>query len=461
MRWLGEWELRLWQGVYPVLLQALLQLVKRKALRDKNLQDGLQGREGLWERLGAQVAKRSWGRPLVWFHVASAGEFLQALPVMERCVARGWECGLTYSSVNALRWLERMSSRLPLGVVFTEFLPADTRWNAQRLLATVQPQSLVFVSYDLWPQLIWEASRQQVPLFLISAIVHSGSFREAHPLGRSLYRTLYRQFDRMFAVSEEDAARIRRSVGGGVNLQVTGDTRCDSVLERRDRMAPLEWPEWLRERFVFVAGSIWPEDERCIASALNQSLHKHPELLVVLAPHEPTPEHLNSAEEAFQDWPQARWSEYGVKLSPETRVLVIDAVGVLAQLYQVAQAAFVGGAFTTGVHNTMEPASFGVPVVFGPRFDNALEARTMLQRNAAFSVDSLEAFAAHLRRWLENPEECRQQGQRARRVIEEQRGAAEACVPWILPESSPAYVGGTLSSGGSSRKRRATTQAVT
>jgi 3-deoxy-D-manno-octulosonic-acid transferase len=424
MRWLEEWELRLWQGVYPVLLQALLQLVKRKALRDKNLQDGLQGRKGLWERLGAQVAKRSWGRPLVWFHVASAGEFLQALPVMERCVARGWECGLTYSSVNALRWLERMSSRLPIGVVFTEFLPADTRWNAQRLIATVQPQSLVFVSYDLWPQLIWEASRQQVPLFLISAIVHSGSFREAH-------------------------------------LQVTGDTRCDSVLERRDRMAPLEWPEWLRERFVFVAGSIWPEDERCIASALNQSLHKHPELLVILAPHEPTPEHLNSAEEAFQDWPQARWSEYDVKLSPETRVLVVDAVGVLAQLYQVAQAAFVGGAFTTGVHNTMEPASFGVPVVFGPRFDNALEARTMLQRNAAFSVDSSEAFAAHLRRWLENPEECRQQGQRARQVIEEQRGAAEACVPWILPESSPAYVGGTLSSGGSSRKRRATTQAVT
>ncbi len=409
----------------------MLAVVRRKAQRHENLRLRLEGLTGLWEHLETQLQARNPEQPLAWFHVASAGEYLQAVPVMERLQAQGWQCGLTYSSINAARWLEREASAAAR-LLFTSFLPEDTQANAQRLLNRVAPQQVIFVSYDLWPGLIWESHRAQVPLHLISAIVHAGSFREAHPLGRSLYRTLYRCFQSLHAVSEEDATRIRRSWPQAHPLTVMGDTRCDSVLERRDRLTPPELPAWLQERFIWVAGSTWPEDEACFLPGLEQMLGAHPELLAILVPHEPHEPHLQELETRLApQGPVVRWSQRD-RLTPETRVLLVDAIGVLAGLYSHAHAAYVGGAFTTGVHNTMEPAARGLPVAFGPRFDNALEARRMVERGVAHTVETPEAFAQVLKGWLEAPEEARQQGRQARALIEAQQGAAERCLPWLL-----------------------------
>lgn len=423
-------ETRLWQGIYPLLLQLLLIVVRRQARTRENLRLRLEGLQGLWDRLEEQLQNRNPDQPLAWFHVASAGEYLQALPVMERLQAQGWQCGLTYSSINADRWLEREAGSQTL--CFTSFLPEDTLANAQRLLRLIRPQQVVFVSYDLWPGLIWEVARASVPLHLISAIVHAGSFREAHPLGRSLYRTLYRCFNSLHAVSEEDAARIRRSWPAAQPLTVMGDTRCDSVLERRDRLTPPELPAWLQQRFVWVAGSTWPADEACFLPGLEQALASHPELLAILVPHEPHEPHLQELEARLSSQgPVLRWSQREA-LTPETRVLLVDAVGVLAGIYHHAHAAYVGGAFTTGVHNTMEPAARGLPVVFGPRFDNALEARRMVEAGVAHSVETPEAFTAVLKDWLQHPDVAQTQGAQAQALIESQQGAADRCLPWLL-----------------------------
>ena len=147
---------RFWFAVYNLFfLPLFFGIVNLLAFFKTNIRESLEKRKNQWERLGDGVSKRDWQKPLVWLHVASAGEFLQAQPVIERCVAGGAECVLTYSSINAYRWLESPQQAKIPGLLATEFLPTDTLWNARRLLGLLQPSRLVWVSYDLWPNLVW------------------------------------------------------------------------------------------------------------------------------------------------------------------------------------------------------------------------------------------------------------------------------------------------------------------
>ena len=417
------------------LLPLLLGIVKLLAFSKTNIRESLEKREGQWERLADGVSKRDWQKPLIWLHVASAGEFLQAQPVIERCVAEGAECVLTYSSINAYRWLERPQQSKIEGLLATEFLPPDTLWNARRLLGLLQPSRLVWVSYDLWPNLVWEAHQQKIPQSLISAIVHSDSRRTGNIVGRSFYHSIYECLEHILTVSEADRQRILSAIPEHPKVEVMGDTRCDSVLERRDRLKIPELPQAAKDGFVFVAGSTWPPDEECIFSALKEALTEFPELFLILAPHEPTEKYLENAEKYFAGIPLVRWSN--IPTSPEgVRILLIDSVGILAGLYHSAKMAYVGGAFTTGVHNILEPLAMGATVAFGPKHDNSTEALQMIEQKLVNTVKNSAEFRKLLFNLLADQESCLELGRQSRVFVESQAGAAELCVPLLMKDLS-------------------------
>ena len=422
--------------LYNLVLLPLLRIVVRvKARKDSRIREGLERRREVWERLGTALGERDWQKPLLWFHVASAGELLQAQPVISRCAAEEWQCVLTYSSVNALRWVERMGG-VP-DVLAADFLPEDTMFHARRLLGLIQPSGIVHVSYDLWPNLIWEAQRQGIPQGLISALVHAGSAREAKWHGRAFYRSLYEALEFAGAVAETDRSRILRSAPQHPEVFVMGDTRCDSVLERRDRLSPPEFPEVVAGKFLLVAGSIWPPDEECITPGLKSALFTNPDLFVIAAPHEPTESHLKSVETAFAEFQPLRWSQRE-GADAQTRMLVVDQVGLLAGLYRGADLAYVGGAFTTGVHNTLEPAAMGLPVICGPRYDNSHETLSMIEHGLAFTVQTPESFTTVLKDLLSNRKRCQELGTQVREFVEAQAGASEQATRRIrqwLPET--------------------------
>ena len=427
---------RFWFAAYNLfLLPLFLGIVKLLAFSKTNIRESLEKREGQWERLADGISKRDWQKPLIWLHVASAGEFLQAQPVIERCVAEGAECVLTYSSINAYRWLERPQQSKIQGLLATEFLPLDTLWNARRLLGLLQPSRLVWVSYDLWPNLVWEAHKQKVPQSLISAIVHADSRRTGNIVGRSFYHSIYECLEHILTVSEADRQRILSAILEHPKVEVMGDTRCDSVLERRDRLKIPELPQAAKDGFVFVAGSTWPPDEECIFSALKEALTEFPELFLILAPHEPTEEYLGNAEKYFAGIPLVRWSN--ISTSPEgVRILLIDSVGILAGLYHSAKMAYVGGAFTTGVHNILEPVAMGATVAFGPKHDNSAEAMQMLEQKLVNTVKNSAEFRKLLFDLLADQESCLELGRQSRVFVESQAGAAELCVPLLMKDLS-------------------------
>ena len=422
-----------WKLIYRFILQPLLiQFIQHQAKKKPNLNEALEGRIGIWERMDEALQQRDWNLPLLWLHAASAGEILQAEPILRQFEKENVQIALTYTSVNAKRWLESGSTKLPNSVIWKDYLPIDNHFNALRILAKLQPEALVFVSYDLWPNLVWEAQRSGVPQFLVSALVHQGSWRHSNLLGRSLFSTIYNAMQKIAAISAGDAQRILESYPEST-IKVVGDTRVDSVLSRRDGVTAPDFPKTWNKANVLIGGSIWPADITCLRSVLLEALEELPQLRLILVPHEPTGEHVSASKEIFSSYPIHLWSRGQEDEFAKARVLIVDAIGVLSSLYAKANLAFVGGAFTTGVHNIMEPAAFGLPTFFGPRFHNYATAIRFVEDKLAYSVPNVEELRSSMMPLLREPDKAKELGLRARNLLEQEAGAAQQCAELVRP----------------------------
>ncbi|MDH5751772.1 MAG: 3-deoxy-D-manno-octulosonic acid transferase [Deltaproteobacteria bacterium] len=419
----GVWPLAYNLLLLPLILLAayLLALFKGGKLRES-----LAGKRGVFERINEAMIHRDSPTPLVWFHVASAGEYLQAQPVLIRMLESGVKCLLTVASVSGYRWVEERKSELP-GLLAVDYLPLDTPVNARRILKLIQPDVLVYVRSDFWPNLVWEAHRRGVGQVVISAALPRGSARYRSALARSLYATLYADIEVICAVSQEDLERYKSQCPDHGGLILTGDTRFDSVIERKESLVPPPLPDWISGERVFVAGSIWPQDQERIVPVLQEFLTRYPDLVVLLAPHEIHEEQLNRLERDFANWAPLRYTAWmGRGPSQSTsRVFLLDTVGVLAGVYRCGSMAYVGGGFSSGVHNVMEPAVMGLPVFFGPRHHNAKEARELLEEGTAFSFSDQAGFRAALLPLLEDPALTTRLGTQAESFILKNKGAAQ------------------------------------
>ncbi|MYL05696.1 MAG: hypothetical protein F4012_02445 [Gemmatimonadales bacterium] len=339
-------------------------------------------------RATAELA--AWGRsrepgPLVWLHGASAGELLGAVPAIRRL--RGSPSGsragarvqlfVTHGSPSgraALAWLDPDHSAPP---------PLDRARDCDAVLAAVRPGLLVFAKLDVWPGLVAAAGRAGVPAALINGTVRDGS-RRSGAVARRLFRASYARLDAVGAATPEDARRLEALGARPRALAVTGDGAFDLALERADRARAdgsaaafreaLGAPDGATPRLV--AGSTWPADERALLDAAAAVRRDGgPGWQFVIAPHEPTAAHVDAlvASCGARGERAVRWSTIGdAAAAPDASVIVFDEVGRLAELYAAGDAAYVGGGLGgTGLHNVLEPAAAGLPVVFGPRHARA------------------------------------------------------------------------------------------
>ncbi len=394
---------------------------------DGKLAQSVAGRRGLIDRYRAFArTTRDLSRPLVWFHAPSVGEGLQATPVMSRLRAQHADVqqAYTYFSPSAAAFAKKV------GADFEDFLPFDTAGDMRSALDALQPSALVFSKLDVWPVLVEQAARRRVALGMISATLAEGSGRRGG-IAAALSRDAYGALDAVGAIDDADAARLVEIGVRASVIRVTGDTRYDQVWARAAAaMTTAPWLERFRSRprLTLVAGSTWSADEAVLLPAWRALAAAHPGVLrLIIAPHEPTPSHLapikswaaasglrcvrlDSADDAFAD------------------VVLVDRVGVLGELYALADVAFVGGGFhAAGLHSVLEPAAFGAPVVFGPRFTNSRDAELLVADGGAQSVRDAAEIEAVLRLWLAPGDSGRrrQAGACARQRVERGLGAAD------------------------------------
>jgi 3-deoxy-D-manno-octulosonic-acid transferase len=414
---------------------------------DAKWQRAVRGRRGVLARYRAwAAAHRDATRPMLWMHAPSVGEGLQARPVLEllRRERPGLQIAYTHYSPSAEPLAHAFIER---GLVdFADYLPWDTIAASRTALAALRPTALVFAKLDVWPMLAREASARGVALGLVSATLGARSARRSW-WGRALLGDTYARLDAVGAIDADDAERlaalgVRRSA-----LGVTGDTRYDQVWARAARPEQpvadtLAGTLGRRRGPWIVAGSTWPPDERIVLEAWRSVRATMPDLRVIVAPHEPTEDHLRGIERwaAAHDIPMARLGAQGVT-TPDPDLVLVDRVGVLGDLYGVADMAYVGGGFhPAGLHSVLEPAAFGVPVLFGPRYGASRDATRLLAAGGARVIHGVPSCAASLTAWMADGEVRRLAGDRAREVVRDGLGAAERSVGLVLGLLDPSSI---------------------
>lgn len=376
--------------------------------------------------------RRDRARPLVWFHAPSVGEGLQAKPVIEalRASRADWQIAYTYFSPSAVTFAES------LAVDFADYLPFDRAGDVRNALDALAPTALVYGKLDVWPELTLAARRRGVRLGLVAATVAAHSSRLSWPV-RGWAAPAYVALDRVGAIAPEDAERLERLGARRESISVTGDTRYDSVSQRAARLDRSRQPFALLAAappaFTIVAGSTWPSDDDVLLPAFAdlQRLDLGASCRIILVPHEPTSSHLARLDAAARaaDLPRPmRSSEsLGGDLA-RASVVVVDQVGLLADLYALAQVAYVGGGYHgAGLHSVLEPAVWGVPISVGPRWGSSRDAGMLIGRGAALPlpVAGREALTRQWQLWRSDPTARDRAGRAGAALVQEGVGAAE------------------------------------
>lgn len=356
----------------------------------------------------------------IWIHAASVGEFEQARPLIEKLKMENgqWKIVVTFFSPSGYE--ARKNYELADGVFY---LPFPTRRNARKFLDALQPSMAIFVKYEFWPAYLRELKKREIPTYSICAIFRPTQ-RFFHWYGYSALRLLH-CFTHIYV--QDGASRHLLAEHGVHHSSVAGDTRFDRMqavkagLNLNDpRLVPVQEFVEGAER-VIVAGSTWPKDEELLA--------KYPNAKLILVPHEIDKEHLHYIFQLFQGR-LVKYSDVSGQLSDESRrnilqsarVLVIDKVGLLSSIYTFGHTAYIGGGFGVGIHNTIEAAVYGLPVIFGPNYTHFREAIGLIEAGAARSIKNYSELEAALNTALERHEAI---GAKAAEYVTSELGATE------------------------------------
>ncbi|RNI31196.1 3-deoxy-D-manno-octulosonic acid transferase [Rufibacter latericius] len=373
----------------------------------------VKGRKGIFEEIHQKLQHNT--APVAWFHCASLGEFEQGRPLIEAFKQRfpDYKVVLTFFSPSGYEVRKNYA-----GADFIFYLPLDTADNAHQFLNLVKPALAVFVKYEFWHHYTRALRKRHIPLFSVAAIFRPNQiyFQKKG----SFYRRILERFTHIYTQNTE-SAQLLASINF-TKVSTAGDTRVDRVLQTAANAAPIPLAEAFKDMApVMVIGSSWPEDLQVLLPFMQEQM---PGLKFILAPHEIKDKELSEIEEQFKG-KAIRFSQADVATVASYRILLIDNIGMLSSLYQYADYAYVGGAFGKGLHNTLEPAAFGPPIFFGPKYAKFQEAKDLVDAGVAFCVKSAPDLSKKFLAVHGNPAELQKINATTKAYLQKQAGATD------------------------------------
>ena len=334
----------------------------------------LKGRKNWENTLQNQVKKDG---KYLWFHWASLGEFEQGRPVIEEVKVHfpEYKIVLTFFSPSGYEIRKKYD-----GADIVSYLPIDTKSNAKMFLDIIKPEKAFFIKYEFWYFYISELKNRNIPLYIFSTIFRKNQhFFSNTPWGKWYRKALFK-FEHFF-VQNEPSAQLLKNIGLS-NISVSGDTRFDrvAVIAKAAKKIPAV-EKFKKNQLLIVAGSTWKPDEELLTEFINQSSG----IKFIIAPHEVTDSNINRIHQLLKK--QAiSFSKADEKTIDNYDVLIIDSIGMLSSMYQYGNIAYIGGGFGVGIHNTLEAATFGMPIVFGPNYKRFKEAVDLISQKGALSI---------------------------------------------------------------------------
>lgn len=371
-------------------------------------------------RLFVQGHRQSWGllqsldpegRPVVWVHVASLGEYQQAVPVLKglRALQSRPFLLVTFFSPSGF---EVVKDKVEADA--TCYLPLDTVAHARRFVHLLRPTIALFVKYELWPNYLRALSDQGVKHFLIAARFYPKQRLFQFAFGRKLLDS----FEAILC-QDRQSLQLAEQLLSSPTAMLSGDTRFDQVAALSQEITPLQAVEdFVDGRFCLVIGSSWPEETELISRYLVEQ--QNDEFCVIIAPHKPQKSAIETLKKSIAE-PSVLWSE--LNTATRCKVLIIDTIGLLNRVYQSADVAFVGGGFRTGLHNTLEPAALGIPVLIGPKYETFPEVHALVELGGVLVINDFESLETTLTNFIKQPELQAQLGQINRQFVSKNKGA--------------------------------------
>ena len=416
--------------VYNALVVPLLWVLFHvTGIFNKKICKGIEGRKDLFYVLNNNVKKLQGGSRL-WFHASSLGEFEQAKPIIAsiKKLHPNIDIIATFFSPSGYE----NSKNYKLANIIS-YIPFDSYSGARKFIEIIKPEVAIMVRYDIWPNMIFALKKKNIPVVIANATMKSNSPRKS-PLLLQFHRLLYDCFTLILTVSKSDQSSFEQFGTTQPVIDAIGDTRFDQVIMRSIDAGQkiLLSNAIIAGKKIFVVGQSWAEDDDVIIPVLIKLQQNERSLLTILVPHEPTIEHLEELEAKLDGRVgYIRFSE--MNNYNDEPIILIDSIGVLVALYQYAHIVYIGGSFRQGIHNVLEPAVFGVPVIYGPRHTNSQEAVELAQRGGGFVVENEKELYRILRTLFEETDDRIRAGSIAETFVRENCGATERFLHYLNP----------------------------
>tara|TARA_R110002012_G_scaffold70712_1_gene181924 strand:+ start:48936 stop:50180 length:1245 start_codon:yes stop_codon:yes gene_type:complete len=405
--------------IYNLLIHFVSFGLRIVALFSKKMKLFVNGRRNVYETLQQKISTTD---KTIWFHCASLGEFEQGVPIMEAIKNLKPDHKIVVSFFSPSGYEIKKNTPLADAVVY---LPMDTPSNAKKFISAVHPSFTFFVKYEFWPNYLFELQKRTVPTLLISGVFRGDQiFFKSY--GGFMKRAL-KSFDHFF-LQEENSEELLKSIGF-TNTTVSGDTRFDRVSHQIELDNTLKFAEEFKgNSLCIVCGSTWPEDEAVLLDYINSSPEN---VKFIIAPHKIEADKIEDFTKRIVKKTVLHSKIDEVNIS-DYSVLIIDCIGLLSKLYSYADIAYVGGAMgKTGLHNILEPATFGVPIVIGKNFQEFPEAKRLRDLAGLFSISNAAECTEILNKLILNDSLRNKTGMIAGHFINKNTGATQKIIDYF------------------------------
>jgi len=405
--------------IYSIAIRFYGFCICSASLFNNKAKQWITGRRGQWEKININLAKQE---NTVWFHCSSLGEFEQGRPVIEEYKKHNPNAFIVLTFFSPSGYEIRKNYE---NADLILYLPLDIKKNVNKFLDLIKPKFAVFVKYEFWYNYLHQLWLRNIPLFLISA-----NFREDQwffkSYGRS-FRKMLGFFSHIFVQNEQSLKILKRH--SIENVTIAGDTRVDRVYQISNEVKENSVIEKFKnQKILLVAGSSWKKDEEILIKYINESGNN---LKWIIAPHEIKKENILRIQKSISR-PSVKYSIFKEKQDSNTEVLIIDNIGMLSSLYKYGDIAYIGGGFGKGIHNILEPATFGIPVIFGPNYKKFHEACELRKQGGAIPVSNFSDLEKTLNELVNNDELRQKAANISKQYIKNNLGSAQLIVDKLL-----------------------------
>jgi 3-deoxy-D-manno-octulosonic-acid transferase len=379
----------------------------------------VEGRKTVFQSLESKISSSD---KTIWFHAASLGEYEQGLPVMEKIKKEFPNHKIVVTFFSPSGYEVRKNNSIADACVY---LPLDTKSNAQKFLKLVHPDLVFFIKYEYWPNYLNELKKLNIKTYLISGI-----FRENQAFFQwygGFYRNALKAFDYFFVQNESSKLLLQKL--GFNNVKISGDTRFDRVVSILERDNSLDFIKLFKNNTIaIVIGSSWPKDESLLVNYINQTNEK---VKFIIAPHNIKVEQIQELKNSITKKTVLFSEKENTDLS-NYDVLIVDTIGILTKIYSYAEIAYVGGGFgNPGIHNILEPATFGIPIIVGPNFTNFAEAVALVHQEGCVCVANQNELNDAFSNLISNEDIRHEKGHICSTFVQMNKGATDVIIKHI------------------------------